>query len=289
SRARNLQAAAKEMVARYDARVPDTPADLASLPGIGPYTAGAVLSIAFNRPTAAVDGNVLRVLARFYADAEPIDRPQAKKRLAAAAADLVDPVRPGDFNQALMELGALVCRPHRPDCQNCPLAWSCAAFATGEPEGYGRKSPKRAVPVHHWAAAFVRREGAWFLCRRAPEGLLGGLWELPAITLTGDDPPEAALIALLRTRFGVAALPGALLAQATHTFSHQRWQMRAYAVACGGEPALQATTQLRPVWLEARWCDVATMAALPLTTLTRRLFAAVDVQLPAGPSGSRTG
>jgi A/G-specific adenine glycosylase len=177
ARARNLHACAQE-IARRGGRFPDNEAGLRALPGVGAYTAAAVAAIAFGEEAAAIDGNVARIMARVTA--LPTPWPQARAAIAAATAALVPADRPGDFAQALMDLGAMVCRPRNPDCAACPLSADCAAARAGEPESYPRRAAAKTRPVRFGAAYFaVRRDGAFLARRRPPKGLLGATLELP--------------------------------------------------------------------------------------------------------------
>ena len=177
ARARNLHACAQE-IARRGGRFPDTEAGLRALPGVGAYTAAAVAAIAFGEPAAAVDGNVARIMARLAA--LPTPWPQARAAIAAATAALVPADRPGDFAQALMDLGAMVCRPRNPACAACPLNPDCAAALAGEPESYPRRAAAKGRPVRFGAAYFAfRSDGAFLARRRPPKGLLGATLELP--------------------------------------------------------------------------------------------------------------
>jgi len=177
ARARNLHACAQE-IARRGGRFPDSETALRALPGVGAYTAAAVAAIAFGEPAAAVDGNVARIMARLAA--LPTPWPQARAAIAAATAALVPADRPGDFAQALMDLGAMVCRPRNPACAACPLNPDCAAALAGDPESYPRRAAAKARPVRLGAAYFAfRSDGAFLARRRPPKGLLGATLELP--------------------------------------------------------------------------------------------------------------
>lgn len=178
SRARNLKACAEAVVANHGGDFPDDEATLRTLPGIGAYTSAAIAAIAFARPAVVVDGNVERVMTRLAALATPM--PQAKRAVAEAVATLLPMDRPGDFAQAMMDLGATICSPKRPKCILCPLRDDCAALAAGEPERYPVKAAKAARPVRRGAAFIaIRGDGAVLLRRRAPRGLLGGMAEPP--------------------------------------------------------------------------------------------------------------
>jgi len=178
SRARNLHACAKIVAGPRNGKFPDTEAGLQGLPGIGPYTAAAIAAIAFGRPAAAIDGNAERVLARLYSIDTPL--PAARSEIRAEAAKIVPVERPGDFAQAMMDLGAMICSPKHPSCDICPLLRFCRGHASGCPESLPRKAPRRERPLRQGAAFFVRRrDGAVLVRTRPPQGLLGGMTELP--------------------------------------------------------------------------------------------------------------
>ncbi|MGE0828309.1 MAG: A/G-specific adenine glycosylase, partial [Hyphomonadaceae bacterium] len=174
SRARNLHAAAEILATQG---FPDSEAGWRALPGVGPYTAAAIAAIALDQPANVVDGNVERVMARFFAVEAPL--PAAKAALRARAASLIGPERPGDYAQALMDLGATICTPKAPICPACPWAEPCAARASGAPDAYPRKSPKTARPQRFGIAFRLERQGALWLVRRPEKGLLGGMLGLP--------------------------------------------------------------------------------------------------------------
>ena len=222
SRARNLHRGAHEVMARWGGALPRTARELREVPGIGRYTAGAIASIAHGEPTPLVDGNVARVLARHYGIDEDVKSTVGQKRLWALAESLVPAEDPGDFNQALMELGAMVCTPRSPDCDACPLAATCVARAAGRTAELPVLPPrKRAseLPRLDRAAAWVVEEGRVLLVRRRPDGLYGGLWELPQA----------------ERRIGVGNVvraPIRLRANAVHTheqtLSHRRMRVRVW-------------------------------------------------------------
>ncbi|MBS0362928.1 MAG: A/G-specific adenine glycosylase [Proteobacteria bacterium] len=177
ARARNLLACARAVAKDHGGVFPDTEEGLRTLPGLGPYTAAAVAAIAFDRPTNVVDGNVERVMARLFAVEEAL--PDAKPQLKALAGDLVRGERPGDWAQALMDLGATVCRPKSPLCDRCPITAHCAGLATGAPEDFPRKAAKTLRPHRHGVAYLLTRGDQVALVRRPPKGLLGGMLALP--------------------------------------------------------------------------------------------------------------
>ena len=195
ARARNLLKCARAVAGDHGGVFPDTEKGLRALPGVGAYTAAAVAAIAYQRPANVVDGNVERVMARLFAVETSL--PAAKKELTALAAGLVSQDRPGDWAQALMDLGATVCRPKAPLCERCPISDQCAALATGAPETYPRKTRKADRPRRHGAAFVIRRGQQIALVRRPDKGLLGGMLALPTTDWRGepwtdDEAPAAA-------------------------------------------------------------------------------------------------
>jgi A/G-specific adenine glycosylase len=178
ARARSLHAAARAIVERHGGRFPDRPEDIAALPGIGPYTAGAIGSIAFGHALPVVDGNVARVLARVHG-LEEIHTTAGRRRVWRLAGDSVPAEAPGDYNQGLMDIGATLCTPRAPACLACPLAPACRARATGRQDELPAPRPRAAVAERTVDLAWIVARGRWLLARRAPDGLYGGLWELP--------------------------------------------------------------------------------------------------------------
>lgn len=193
ARARNLLKCARTVVANHDGRFPDTRDALLTLPGIGPYTAAAIAAIAFDEPVAVVDGNVERVMARLHAVSTPL--PGAKKELTALTAALTPDQRPGDYAQAVMDLGATICTPKSPACGICPWMTACRARAKGIQNDLPRKTPRAAKPVRRGIVYLARRaDGAWLLERRPAKGLLGGMLGWPGTDwtdITADPPAEA--------------------------------------------------------------------------------------------------
>ncbi|MEQ9520228.1 MAG: A/G-specific adenine glycosylase [Parvibaculum sp.] len=179
SRARNLHACACHVATELNGVFPDTEEELMRLPGIGPYTAAAVAAIAFDRPATVVDGNVERVVARLFQIEEMM--PAAKKIIREKAATLTPEKRPGDFAQAMMDLGATLCSPRNPTCTRCPWEKPCKATKAGNPDALPRRAPKKERPTRYGTAFWaVRSDGAVLLRKRPPKGLLGGMMEVPS-------------------------------------------------------------------------------------------------------------
>lgn len=236
SRVRNLQKAARLVCEAYGGQLPGDLEALKKLPGIGDYTAGAIASIGFGIPAPAVDGNVLRVFARLYNDEGDIMQPAVKaattqKVMAQQPAD-----QPGDFNQALMELGALVCTPGQPDCAACPLQALCLGHRSGDPSRLPRKAPKKARRQCRLTLALLQDDaGRWLLQKRPEQGVLAGLWQPPVLAESALTAAEAlekaqqlALGCTLRAEKPISA---------KHIFTHLEWHMTAYVFTAPAQPA----------------------------------------------------
>jgi A/G-specific adenine glycosylase len=263
ARARNLHAAAREALARHGGLPPRLDA-LRELPGFGPYTAGAVASIAFAIPAPVVDGNVARVLARlFLVDGEP-SAPAVRARIGALAAALVDPQRPGDWNQALMELGATVCRKPAPACARCPVAMGCAARAAGREAEVPPPRRRPARSAMRIACALVERGSELLIVRRPPGGLWPGLWELPSADVH-PDASAAEVRRALAARLGRGACIGASLAAVRRVLTHRTLALEAWSASA--PPAREPPG--------ARWADPAGLASLPVSAAMRSLLVAI--------------
>ena len=233
SRADNLRRAAEVIVHRYGGELPRTYEELLALPGIGEYTAGAVASISMNIPVPAVDGNVLRVFSRLYNDHTDITAPVTRRRITAQVCEEQPPDAPGDFNQALMELGALICVPGEPKCGECPLARLCAAREAGSAAALPAKAPKKPRRVEEITVLLIRCDAGWLLSRREEKGLLAGLWQ-PMIL--ADTPMPDACAALESVLPGAALRSAELLAPSKHLFSHIEWRMHGWRIDVDGTP-----------------------------------------------------
>ncbi|KQZ12871.1 A/G-specific adenine glycosylase [Mesorhizobium sp. Root554] len=241
SRARNLKACA-DLVAAQGGTFPDTEDGLRALPGIGAYTAAAIAAIAFGRPAAVVDGNVERVVARLRSIATPL--PEAKREIRLHVEEMAPRVRPGDFAQAMMDLGATICTPKRPKCMFCPVREDCSALASGDPEFYPVRPAKSEKPLRRGAAfVAVRGDGAILLRKRPDKGLLGGMTEVPGTAWTarldGETGVEAAPFpADWRHRGSIS-----------HVFTHFSLDLTVYAADVGEMPAPAGHFWSRPGWL----------------------------------------
>jgi A/G-specific adenine glycosylase len=221
-RARNLKAGAEHLVRDGGSRVPDDYDALRAVPGVGRYTAGAILSVAFDQPTAIVDGNVRRVLCRLWAVDEDPRSAAVDRWLWATAEALVPRANPGAFNESLMELGATVCTPRQPRCADCPVAGHCDARASGAPADYPRRAPKKVIPHMDVTAAVIRRGRRILITQRKPEAMLGGLWEFPGGKVEPGETLEQCLLREIDEELGITIRIEGPLVAVKHAYSHFR-------------------------------------------------------------------
>jgi len=271
ARARHLHAAVRAVMHNYGGRIPRTVEALLSLPGVGRYTAGAVASLAFNADAPVLDGNVKRVLGRVYGLRAPKDG--ALWRLAQS---LLPPGRAGAFNEALMDLGSMVCLPRAPRCGLCPLREQCAAFASGDPESFPGRSTKKTLPHHRiLTALIVDPAGRVLLGQRPAGGLLGGLWEFISSDLRADcaaeEPGADQLLRMLAVRAGLIADQAEVrwLGEVKHAFTHLRITRRAWLVTL---PESAPTTDEAGAYARLCWVAPAEVANLALTRSDQKLW-----------------
>ena len=227
SRARNLKAAAQQIVTEYSGEMPSDYKELLKLKGIGSYTAGAVSSIAFKQPNPAVDGNVLRVIARLLEDDSDISDQSVKKRVEDDLRPVMPKDRPGDFNQALMELGATVCLPNgAPKCSNCPWQEFCLVGLHGTWQQYPQKAAKKARTIEDKTILVIRTSRQVVLRKRPKRGLLAGLYEFPAM----DKKASLEEVREWLKKQGVEAVRIEKLPESKHIFTHKEWHMTGYQV-----------------------------------------------------------
>ena len=218
SRARNLHRAAQMVVKEHGGTIPSSTVSLLSLPGIGRYTAGAIASIAFGSDEPTLDANIRRVLARVFDVTEPADTPAGERVLWELAAENVPQGEAGDYNQGLMDLGAMICLPTNPRCLICPLMHVCAARLAGTQEQRPVLGPKKDRPHRVYAAAVIIKRGRVLLARRPSGGLLGGLWEFPNGPVSGK--PAAGLAAAVLAGYGLKIRRKELLGAIEHAYTH---------------------------------------------------------------------
>ncbi|MDX1502211.1 MAG: A/G-specific adenine glycosylase [Thermoanaerobaculia bacterium] len=261
-RARQLHAAAR-VVVESGGELPDSAAALARLPGIGPYTAAAVASIAFGECEPVLDGNVVRLMARYRAEEGDPRLSATRRRLLEAARELLHPNRPGDSNQALMELGATVCRPRRPLCGECPLQPGCAAVATGAQEAYPRRGRPRETEREKRIAALVLHGDGRVLLFKRPEDseLLAGTWELPSVPWAADRGSEAALSKAYGGRWRLRESRGWV----RHGITFRRLEVELREAERLGDEAVAEGP-------EAAWVEPEGLGDLPVSALVVKLL-----------------
>jgi A/G-specific adenine glycosylase len=265
ARCRNLLAAARGALATHGG-IPASAEALARLPGFGPYTVGAVGSIAFGLPLAAVDGNAARVLSRLFLVDGESQSPKVKRALGRLAGVLLETRRPGDWNQAVMELGATTCLPGRPRCRACPLAGLCRARDAGREGEVPVRRPRRAPPTLRLALARVERRGRLLLARAPEGGLFPGMWGLPAVVVPPGEDPAGFLAAEAATRLGVPLEVGPALATVTRLLTHRRLELEVHAARVPGG--------FRPDPGRMRFTTEAEASSFPAATAMKRAIEA---------------
>ena len=270
SRARNLHRAARLLMECHAGRLPDDVDALRELPGVGRYTAGALASIAFDKPAPIVDGNVARVLARLLAIEGDLRSSANQARLWSEAEALARGDDPGALNQGLMELGATVCTPRAPRCSACPCVRHCAARAQGRVEELPVRARSTAVSRVDGVAAFLVRHDRVLAVQRPQRGLLGGLWELPGGELHDGEVPARALERILREGVGLDLRRAEPLGTIEHAFTHRQLRVHVY------RGAVDAGRVRRKGWDAHRWVSRSAFAELPLGGPTRKALARVE-------------
>ncbi|HEX6922231.1 MAG TPA: A/G-specific adenine glycosylase [Bacillales bacterium] len=228
-RARNLQEGVREVHEKYEAKVPDNKKEISGLKGVGPYTAGAILSIAYGKAEPAVDGNVMRVMSRVLMVEDDIAKPKTRKLFEATVAELIPEGRTSEFNQGLMELGAVVCTPKSPKCLLCPVQEHCRAFAEGRQDELpkkGKKKPPKVVPMA--VAVLKNGDGKVLIHRRPQQGLLAGLWEFPGFEVSRDGNKKEQLTQQMKETYGIEADLDKRLRNIQHVFTHLKWELAVY-------------------------------------------------------------
>jgi A/G-specific adenine glycosylase len=228
ARARHLREAAKTIVKKHHGKLPTSRQELLLLRGFGIYTASSVASLAFGEDCAAVDGNVMRVLARVYAIESDIRKSAAKREFQRIADALLPQGRAGQFNEALMELGATICKPKNPACEACPIRRHCRAFAEGRVNELPRKSPKAEIPHHQIAIGVVHKNGKVLIALRPSEGLLGNLWEFPGGKLKREESLEECCRRETLEETGLEVEVGKRFSVVEHSFTHFRITLHAF-------------------------------------------------------------
>ncbi|MGQ9501843.1 MAG: A/G-specific adenine glycosylase [Anaerolineae bacterium] len=268
ARARNLHAAARRVVAEHGGRLPQRYAELRQLPGLGDYTAGAIASIAFGECVPAVDANARRVLIRLLAISEEATRPAMLRHLRKEAYKLLPCDRPGDFNQALMELGALICTPQSPRCAECPWRSDCQACALGIQETLPRRRARTLLPHMTVTAGVIRgADGRVLIAQRRPDAMLGGLWEFPGGKCQDGETLTECLRREVREELGVIIAVEHPLVTLRHRYTHSRITLHVFTCRLvAGEPRALACAD----W---RWATLADLSAYAFPATDRKIVA----------------
>jgi len=280
-RAHYLHQAARIIVERHGGSIPSDPEALSKLPGVGPYTLAAVLSIAYQYPIAAVDGNVIRVLTRAFGIREDVSRQATRQKLQDLAGTLLPEHRPGDFNQALMELGAMVCTPTQPACTSCPLQPVCKAYHEGTPTAYPVKKKTAPIPHIHVAIGILYdTEGRILITRRPEDAMLGGLWEFPGGKVEEHESPAEACKRELKKELGIDVEVGPKIGEVKHTYSHFR--MTLHAFHCKPVKGTPCTTDGRPM----RWVTPNEMHRLAFPRANQKIIEKLTSTLAYMPASN---
>ncbi len=278
ARARHLSAAARTIVRRFGARFPSSVEELETLPGVGPYIARAVASLAFDRPVLALEANGRRIAARLWGERGAGEDPRVVRRLTERMTALLPPVRPGAFNEAWMELGETVCHPRTPACPRCPIRRWCRASAELEDPGEIPRRRKRAPKPHVRAAVVVLRAGRrWLLHRRPPTGLLGGMYEFPGGKIHPGESPAAAAKREWREETGLPVPPLVARGVVHHSYSHFSVELHVFE---GAILRARPTAERRAL----RWVDASEMTRLPLPAATVTIARRLGILGPSDPA-----
>jgi A/G-specific adenine glycosylase len=280
ARARNLHQAAQQVVENHGGQLPAHRDALLALPGIGPYTVGAILSLAFGQDAAVLDGNVRRVLSRLFAIDDDPRSAATRKRLWNLAEALLPPGQAGPFNEALMDLGATVCTARDPRCADCPLSEGCRGYQQGNPESYPARVQRRPLPHHDIAAGVIWRGDQLLISKRHTDDLLGGLWELPGGKQEEGETLEECLVREVREELGIEIAVGDPLMTVRHAYTHFRVTLHVFHChyLCGEPQALDCAD-----W---RWVRLDELDDFAFPAANRRILAALHEDVTGETYGS---
>jgi A/G-specific adenine glycosylase len=266
NRCHNLIKAMRVVQDEHEGRVPDTPDVFLTLPGVGPYTCAAVQSIAFGHRLAAVDGNVNRLVTRLFALDGVVTTAPVKRAIQEAVDQAIPKERPGDFNQAMMELGATVCTPRRPDCHHCPLQGACQARALGRQEAFPVQGVKKKVPLYPVALAVVVKDRKILVQKRHASGHLAGLWEFPGGRILIGESHAMTLERCLNEELGIIPEVGPMVGSVTHAYSHFKVELHLYLATLKEGAVMPKKGQ--PI----NWVTPDELGTLAFPTANRKLF-----------------
>lgn len=263
-RARQLHKAAAIIMQRFEGRIPECHDDLLSIPGIGSYTAGAILSIAFGQAVPAIDGNVRRVLCRYHALAAVKQDKEGYRYLAGIVTAMLPPGQAGNFNQALMELGATICRSRQPLCRACPLHDQCLARKYSQPEAFPTRPEKKNIPVRDAVAAVIRdSQGRVLVVKRPPSGLLGSLWKFPGGFEEQGEELAKTLRRTVKAEVGLHIREENFVKTVKHAYTHFRLRLHIFSCEASDNRPAKGTC------LNSRWIDPRELRILPFSKADR--------------------
>ena len=265
-RCRNFHKALKIVVNNYKGKVPSSFDHFINLPGVGEYTAGAVLSIAFNKPMPAIDGNVKRVMSRILGIKKLTTYNQ--NRIKKTIYDLIPTDNPGNFNQALMELGALVCTPKKPKCTKCPIAKNCSAYNSSNPELYPLPKKIRKIPHYIIVTGIIWRDNKFYIQKRHQKSMLGGLWELPGGKVENKESLERALIREIEEECGIIPIVKDKIGYVEHSYSHFTISLNCFHCIEGKDKIQLSNNRY---WITHREIDL-----FPFPKANHKLFALIN-------------
>ncbi|TNE74630.1 A/G-specific adenine glycosylase [bacterium] len=250
SRARNLYETAQIIVRDFDGNIPNDYQTLLSIKGIGPYTAAAIASQVFNQVYAVVDGNVIRVLSRFFGLTDDVTKSKTKKQIQELADTLIDSKNPGEFNEAIMELGATICKPKNPICETCPISSQCMAFSTLQTDSIPYKAPKKKVPHHHIGIGVIaNHEGKILIAKRPDDKMLGGLWEFPGGKQEIGETIEETIIREFDEEIGVHIELHYPYPIIKHAYSHFKISLHSWkGILISGVPQAKESSEIKWIW-----------------------------------------
>jgi A/G-specific adenine glycosylase len=262
SRARNLHRASQIVLNHYHGRIPNTLEELANLPGIGRSTAGAILSFAFNKDAAILDGNAKRVLSRLFAVSASSEKRKTENTLWQISESLIPKGSSNPFNQALMDLGSMICTPRDPSCPECPLRTLCKGRRSGEPERFPPKIPKKKIPHVEAVCAVIWKKRKVLLNQRPPTGLLGGLWEFP--NWKSESKSQLSLKGVLKKEMGMNVDVKESIGTFRHTFSHFKLTLHVYHCQHVNGKG------------KGRWIAARNLHLLPISRIHRRIAESIS-------------
>lgn len=271
SRARNMHKAAKSIIEKYSGCFPENYEEILLLPGVGKYIAAAISSIAFSKPHAVLDGNVKRVLSRLTCSEKPINDSKSQKHYHELADSFLDTHNPGDYNQSLMELGAIICKPANPVCHDCPVINHCRVYRKNMVEKYPKKLQKQKIPSYNIATGVIRKDNKILITKRKEAGLLGGLWEFPGGKLHNDESAEEACVREIREETGLLVKIDCYLTHVRHAYSHFKIEVDVFICDYqSGEVVLNG-----PV--DFRWISIKEIDDYPFPKANHKFFSALKI------------